>query len=76
MNNNADTVSSELISKIESLTSKLIAEQKENKRMHILNSEKDEDLNSTRKINRELEAKFKVCTNLFLNFFRKALGYI
>nr|CUU97626.1 hypothetical transcript [Hymenolepis microstoma] len=59
MNNTADNTIDELMSKMENLTLQLLSEQSEIKRLHILNSEKDEDLNSARMNNRELEITIK-----------------
>ncbi|VUZ46221.1 unnamed protein product [Hymenolepis diminuta] len=59
MNNTTDNVAHELTLKIDNLTSQLITEQSERKKLQILNCEKDEDLNSARINNRELEITVK-----------------
>ncbi|VDO03086.1 unnamed protein product [Rodentolepis nana] len=58
-NNTTNNTIDELVSKIDKLTLQLISEQSETKKLHILNSEKDEDLNSARMNIRELELTIK-----------------
>lgn len=76
MNDTADAAINEHMAKIEFLKAQLISEQKESQRVHILNSEKDEDLNSARTINRELERLIKVCTILFDFFLEMVLHQV
>lgn len=63
MNNTTDNAANELTLKIDNLTSQLVTEQSERKKLQILNCEKDEDLNSARINNRELEITVKVRPN-------------
>ncbi|KAM3179628.1 hypothetical protein ACTXT7_000215 [Hymenolepis weldensis] len=59
MNNTTDNAANELRLKMDNLTSQLVIEQSERKKLQILNCEKDEDLNSARINNRELEITAK-----------------